>query len=132
MPPSVPRSVDRKKATSSSLAPSTKPMTAKSLMSPPPIPPFETMAITNNKVKPTAAPNRESHHGFNGIKNLSMINSTEKKSSTLSGIIMYFKSDTVIMINREISVQDTNSSELQPSISGLTTNRTPVKSSNIG
>ena len=132
IPPIVPRKVERKRETRTSLVPKTKPITAKSFISPPPIPPFDTIAITRRSVKPTAAPSKELHHGCKGRKNRSIIKTIEKNSSTLSGIIIYFKSETVIMINKEISVQDTNSSELQPSRSGLTTKRRPVKSSNIG
>ena len=131
-PPSVPNKVDKKKATNSSLVPKTKPITANSLMSPPPIPPLDTIAMTRRRTNPITAPRRESHHGCKGINILSIINRAEKNNNTLSGIIMYFKSDTIIMINKEISVHDTKSSNLQPSNNGLRTNKTPVKSSNIG
>ena len=49
--------------------PNTRPITKNNLISPPPIPPFDTSAMKNNRPNPTTAPTKLSHQGVRGEKN---------------------------------------------------------------
>ena len=66
--------------------PNTKPINKNSLISPPPIPPLETMAINNKSEKPTAAPTILSHHGSNGDTILPTMKNGKKNNKILFGI----------------------------------------------
>lgn len=61
-PYNAPIKTEKKKAAASIFTPSTKPITANNLISPPPTPPWVIAAITARNKNPAAAPNRPAYH----------------------------------------------------------------------
>ena len=131
-PMAAPNNVARKNESKTSFTPKAMPITAYSLISHPPMPPLLITAISSRRKKPSPAPAKLSHHGERGMKMRSAIKTAAKNSKTLSGIIIYLKSDTNTIITREISVQSTNNSAVQPIIIGAAANKIPVESSTAG
>ncbi len=66
IPRTAPRILAKKKEISMNFGPITKPITVNNLISPPPIPPFDRIAISNNRRNAMAAPRSEFHHGCKG------------------------------------------------------------------
>lgn len=128
-PTIVPTNVAIKKVRSTSFQPSTTPKTAKSFISPPPIPPRLTKIITRGTRVPMIRPAIGSHHGSVRMNILSIKNKTRKNKFTLSGIIIYFKSDTVTIMQSEISDHAIINSFDHPTKSGEIVKRIAVSSS---
>lgn len=131
-PTNAPNKVAKKKESKNTFVPTTKPTKANSLISPPPMPPLLTIAMRNKRKKAITPPRRESHHGLRGSMSRSNKKIPANTSKTLSGISIYVISETKIIMKREINVQATISSNVQPNRSGAETNNSPVISSTIG
>ena len=114
------------------LTPTNNPSTAKSLMSPPPIPPLLAAAITYSKPKPSSEPAYGSHHGSIGAKRRVMKMAIPKNSKTRFGISILCKSETVTMTTREINKKAASSSFDHPAANGETAKRHAVASSKNG
>lgn len=121
-----------KKDRINTFVPTTKPIRANNLMSPPPIPPLLTTAIASKRVNPITAARIESHHGVSGTKIRSNKKIPANTINILSGMSIYVISETKMMTNREISVQAINNSDVHPNTSGAETNNNPVANSMIG
>lgn len=99
-------------------------------MSPPPKFPPLTTATRQGTAKPTAAP-KNGCHPMPACENVSLktTKSTAKTARTLSGIIIYVKSLTDTIINREIKAHERISSRDHPTSRKAAVNREAVTSS---
>lgn len=95
--------------------PSTSPINKNSLISPPPMPPFDTTAMTSNSPNPTTAPTMLSHHGSSGEKIRAMTSSGKKNSKILFGMSIYEISEILMITSSEINSKATTNSAVKPS-----------------
>lgn len=103
MPTIMPITAATKSVKMVCIVPSTRPSKKNNLISPPPIPPLDRTAIQYNMPKPTTAPTILSHQGDKGEITRPKTSNGKKNTSTLSGISIYAKSDTTIMMTNEIN-----------------------------
>ena len=129
MPTIIPMTAAKNNVNSVPSVPSTPPIKKNNLISPPPIPPLDSIAIRYKILKPTTAPSTLSHHGVRGDRTRPITSNGKKNSKILSGMSIYAKSDTTIMTSKELNNRATINSKLNPSCQYEKANSTPVTSS---